>query len=277
VLALSGCGGGGGSAGGEELIAFGTNRGHGPEVYVMRPDGTGVRRVVAGIAPKFSPDGKLIAFSRGPDGVGDLFVVGVDGKNVRRVAKADAAFPLGWVEDEIVYLACGGTSCDLRQGTRTFARNQRLRGQSFRGDSVAHVRNGDVYVNEKRLTTGTGNDYNPVWSPDGEQLVFTSDRDRAGRCLYENCAGFAPEIYVMNSDGSDQTRLTASTAVDVQPAWSPGGKRIVWARSKSENDDYELWVMNADGSCQTRLTDNRWIDWLPSWAGPSETDSALGC
>jgi Tol biopolymer transport system component len=51
----------------------------------------------------------------------------------------------------------------------------------------------------------------------------------------------------------------------------------VWARSHSEDDDYELWLMNADGTCQTQLTDNTWIDWLPSWSGPAGDDEPLTC
>ena len=47
-----------------------------------------------------------------------------------------------------------------------------------------------------------------VWSPDGARIAFVSRRD--GNY----------EIYVMNADGSGQTRLTNNSAWDLHPAWS---------------------------------------------------------
>ena len=41
------------------------------------------------------------------------------------------------------------------------------------------------------------------WSRDGRQVAFVSDRDRHGRCLFHNCTGFAPELYV--ADATDHT------------------------------------------------------------------------
>ncbi|MEZ5380931.1 MAG: S-layer homology domain-containing protein [Microthrixaceae bacterium] len=64
----------------------------------------------------------------------------------------------------------------------------------------------------------------------GTDVVFSSDRD-----------GNA-ELYVMKSDGSDQTRLTNDAATDRYPAWSPDGQSIAWTR------DSDLWVMDANGA-----------------------------
>ena len=61
----------------------------------------------------------------------------------------------------------------------------------------------------KRLTTLAGNDNRPSYSADGRRIVFRSERDGD------------PEIYVMNADGSDQTRLTTSTGTDSRPAPGP--------------------------------------------------------
>src|SRR5574341_1882924 len=74
------------------------------------------------------------------------------------------------------------------------------------------------------------------------KIVFVSERNGN------------PEIYVMNSDGSGQTRLTSNAGVDEYPNWSPDGRKIVYT---SEGiDTGEVFVINADGSGETNLTHN---------------------
>jgi Tol biopolymer transport system component len=72
------------------------------------------------------------------------------------------------------------------------------------------------------------------------------------------------EIYVMNPDGSGQTRLTNQPGSDWQPAWSPDGTKISFVSERDGN--HEIYVMNADGSGQTRLTNNPAYDVSPSWS-----------
>ena len=62
--------------------------------------------------------------------------------------------------------------------------------------------------NQINLTNNPAKDDNPVWSPDGKQIAFNSDRDGN------------QEIYVMNADGSNPTNLTKSRGYDYSPAWS---------------------------------------------------------
>ena len=86
----------------------------------------------------------------------------------------------------------------------------------------------------------------------GYKIAFVSERD--GR----------PQIYVMNEDGSCQTRLTASKNADLEPVWSPDGSRIAF---KSLRDgDWEIYVMNSDGSSQTRLTHSPAIEKNVAWS-----------
>ena len=59
------------------------------------------------------------------------------------------------------------------------------------------------------------------------------------------------EIYVMDANGTHQTRLTFNPAVDGDPAWRPDGKKIAFSSDRDGNR--EIDVMNADGSAQTRL------------------------
>ncbi len=72
------------------------------------------------------------------------------------------------------------------------------------------------------------------------------------------------EIYVMNEDGSAQTRLTFNPASESGPAWSPDGSKIAFVSTRDGNQ--EIYVMNADGSEQTRLTQNVADDFSPAWS-----------
>jgi len=104
---------------------------------------------------------------------------------------------------------------------------------------------------EPKYLADTGYDSYPVFSPDSTQIVFTSARDGNG------------EIYVMNADGSGQTRLTNNPADACRPVWSPDGTRIAFSSDRDGN--WEIYIMNADGSRVTRLTDNPANDGSPAW------------
>ena len=91
-----------------------------------------------------------------------------------------------------------------------------------------------------------------VSQPSGGKIAFASLRD--GNY----------EIYSMNPDGSNQTRLTNNTAFDSYPAISPDGNRIAFASQRDGNT--EIYVMNADGTGQSRLTNNTATDYYPSFS-----------
>ncbi len=76
----------------------------------------------------------------------------------------------------------------------------------------------------------------------------------------------------MNSDGSNQLRLTRDPGVDGQPVWSPNGNRIAFSSRRPSDFDsqpinYEISTVSAqDGSGPvTNLTYNVGADFLPDW------------
>lgn len=102
------------------------------------------------------------------------------------------------------------------------------------------------------LGSTTASDYWPHFSPDGDSIVFTTNRDEDY------------EIYVMNSDGSVQRRLTDSRGIDMHPRWSPDGERIAFTSNRDGN--YEIYVMNRDGSDLIRVTNNPERDDYVCWS-----------
>jgi Tol biopolymer transport system component len=84
------------------------------------------------------------------------------------------------------------------------------------------------------------------------KIAFVSDRDGNW------------EIYVMDADGTNQTRLTTNAAIDSNPSWSPDGTKIAFASYRDGNA--EIYVMDAGGGNQTRLTTDAAYDEDPSWS-----------
>jgi Tol biopolymer transport system component len=104
-----------------------------------------------------------------------------------------------------------------------------------------------------KLTEGCGGmNTGADWSPDGSEIVYVSRRD-ASQSIPPNQRQI--EIYVMNSDGTEQTRLTTHSDDDTSPKWTPDGSKIFFARSKPWSAsgwtaESSLWRMNPDGTAQ---------------------------
>lgn len=107
-----------------------------------------------------------------------------------------------------------------------------------------------------RLTQYAGVDRDPVWSPDGQWIVFASDRDGSGQT----------ELYRMRPDASVIEALTNSQGSSFAPEWSPDGRQIVFVSDRDQ--DADLYVMNADGTNEVLLTrnDDNAEDRDPAWS-----------
>ncbi|HSP54791.1 MAG TPA: hypothetical protein VLS25_04305 [Dehalococcoidia bacterium] len=105
-----------------------------------------------------------------------------------------------------------------------------------------------------QLTT-EGRNFSAVWSPDGTRIAFVSDRD-----------GGNAEIYVMNADGSQETRLTTNPTQDSGPAWSADGSKIVFLRRNEAGNDIALWNVAASGGEAVLLIDSPGADTMPAYS-----------
>jgi Tol biopolymer transport system component len=95
----------------------------------------------------------------------------------------------------------------------------------------------------------------PAWKPDGTKIAFAGNKDAPADhdlSIYD--------IYVINVDGTNMTRLTTEGGFD--PKWSHDGKKIAFTR-KVRPGVFMIFVMNADGTNQTSLTEGVQPSWSP--------------
>lgn len=118
--------------------------------------------------------------------------------------------------------------------------------------------NGEIYLltaeGETNITNNPTEDIECDLSPDGEKIVFASDREETY------------DVWVVNVDGSGLTRLTEDPTGDFSPRWSPDGKRIAFTRAGS------LMVMDSDGSNVRAVTEAK----TEAVAPPCEAGAFLG-
>ena len=96
---------------------------------------------------------------------------------------------------------------------------------------------------EERQLTSQGRNLFPAWSRDGSKILFTSSRTGT------------EELWIMDADGSNQTRLAVGTVgSSFVPDWSHDGTRVAYASVQDGVGHPEVWVMNVDGTEQHRLT-----------------------
>lgn len=134
---------------------------------------------------------------------------------------------------------------------------------NFQGNKVAmtltagHEGNPEIYEMDmgsralKRLTFWRGIDTSPSYSPDGKQMVFSSDR------------GGVPALYVMDTNGGNVKRLTYGEGRYHAPAWSPRGDLIAFV--KQSGGVFHIGVIDPNGQEERLLTDS-YMDDSPTWA-----------
>ena len=293
-----------GSAGqlgtGSARIAFQSDRDGDWDIFVMGSDGASQRAVTADSGqdtnPSWGPPRAAglpprIVFQSDRDGDEEIFSVAVDGTDLRQLTHNDTAdTEPTWAPNgsEIAFVAKSGASSKLAfvrpdgSGERQVdAGNGVARSPAWSPDSarIAFARedggDSDLFVigrdasGLRRLTGGPDVDANPDWARfDGgaavEDLV-TFDRLRPGGDDYE--------VAAVPVDGGAVRLLSASEALDVEPAWSPDGDRIAFASDRDGN--LEIYAMGGDGSAQTRLTVASRNDTEPAYERPSTAPPPL--
>jgi len=214
-------------------------------IYTINPDGTGQQPIFSGGGANQSPswklDGTKIAFARRANGdpTFSIYTINPDGSGLQKIS-TDPSNDIQptWSPDgtRIAFVNSTGSTPEIA------------------------VMNADG-SNRVNLTSNSAIEQNPAWSPDGTRIAFVSTRDFPGS-VGDASLGF--EIYVMNADGSNQTRLTNNNFRDSDPSWSPDSNKITFETTRDGN--FEIYSMNSSGTNQVNLTNNASSDFDPVWS-----------
>lgn len=130
-------------------------------------------------------------------------------------------------------------------------------------------KNKDIFImnsdgtNIISLTNDVNFEDAPSFSPDGNKIIFTKDIiTNTDETAYSSSNG---EIFIMNIDGSNITRLTNREGFDGGAQFSPDGSKIAFY-GKTEKGNYEIFLMNPDGTNIENLTNDELEDYSPSWS-----------
>jgi len=155
-----------------------------------------------------------------------------------------------------VLVACGG---EQRDGAGRCPDDTPLGGATAAGKLAFSGGDGIFLINADGCGLTSINDWgwDPIWSPDGEQIAFQSCEGDLGS---STC-----DIYLINADGSGLTNLSDYSGQEgYGVTWSPDARRLAF---RSDRDgDYEIYVVNADGSGLAKLTNNHADDFAPAWS-----------
>jgi len=201
----------------------------------------------------------------------DLYIMDYDGENSKRLTQHRAlvlspncsrdgsklVFNSDKVWDQDLYVINLYPRFSEKRITKPYKLDQSGEWSPSGGNIVFSI-DGDIAVISengsglRRLTRGKAIDVSPTWSPDGSKIAFVSDRSGS------------PNIYVMNSDGSNVRRLTSS-GYNTDPSWSPNSRLNKIAFVKVEKGGVNIFTVDPNGSNEQRLTWSSGRNENPSW------------
>ena len=206
------------------------------EIYISDYDGANQRRVTVGktlnIAPRWSPDGRSIAYTSYRRGGANIFISNIFQGTLDEVTKGDKVGE-NWLP------ACSP------DGTRVAFSSTRD------GNPEIYVANRDG-SNVRRITNHPSIDITPTWSPTGTQIAFTSDRSGT------------PQIYVVGSDGLNVSKRSSDGYCD-RPTWSPAPYNEI-AYSSRSGPGFDIRVIDLATGQSTALTNGEGTNESPAYS-----------
>ena len=236
--------------------------------------------------PKWSPDGKWLAYFGGegeesglkvaqPDGSGATFLTKTSGSNSPLPGQGE---DVAWSPDgkRIAFVSAtpgpetAEASGDPMVITRYLYKPTAGEGGTrFNDNRRLHLFVVEIATREVRqLTQGAYDEHSIDWSPDGKELLFVSNREP------NSDEFFNYDVFALDVSSGAIRRLTATECNEYAPRWSPDGKHIAYSATKrgltdreTTMEDTHVWVMNSDGSDRREIgaiIDNR--QGHPEWS-----------
>jgi len=203
--------------------------------------------------PYWSPDGSKIVFqSNRLDDNSEVYIMDSDARHIVRLTNSEGF-------DEAPIWSPDGNSILF-----TTDRD---------GDHEIYIMdvNGE---NQRNLTNHPAYDGHPNFSPDGQKIIFNSSRIMSPNHSVDSSFTRTSniELYEMNLDGSNVTRVTNYPSWDTYPDISPDGTKIAFRRRTVSNimgkdiGNSEVFIANRDGSEAYNITNHPEHDGWPSWS-----------
>lgn len=240
--------------------------------------------------PEWSPDGRSIAYEGRPGDKAGLIIANADGSNARLLSPIQGTnnpLPstgksITWSPDgkRIAFVnAVPGPETQDATGdpiviTRYLYKPDDSEGFTrFNDNRRLHIFVVDVASGQVRqLTTGDHYEHSIDWSPNGDEIVFISNREP------NEDQFFNYDIFTLNVSDGSMRRLTSTESAEYRPRWSPDGKTIAFQATKrgltdleTTMEDTHVWLINADGSDRREIStmiDNR--QGAPAWSADSK-------
>lgn len=228
-------------------LAFASDRSGNFEIYVREMATGQVMQLTAnGHAdrqPAWSPDGTRLVYVSNAAGDDDLYVMNADGSNVIQLTT-------GTAHDR--------TPVWSRDGLQVVFARETPDGSSLMAFDATCMDEPGACERSLRTLTSGGYDREPVYSPDGQMLAFST----------ASFPGLPSAVGLVPIAGGEVSALEGTGASDSAPAWSPDG---VWlAFSSNRFGDADLWMMAPDGGGVAQLTRDTAVDVQPWWSPGGE-------
>lgn len=206
-----------------KMIAFVAKAGKNDAIHIKKVENGGYDKIIipdmdAVYTPDWSSDGKKILFCGIKNGKLDLFTIDIETETYVRLTNDffDEANPR-WSPD--------GTKVVFSSDRLTLPYEHTI--AEMTGNYDIFIMNADG-TNVQRITTSQFNDMGPSWSPDSENIVFTSDRNGIVNLYYVN---------LKDMTVSPLTNLLTGASL---PSWSPDGRKIAFTSFKEGGWDIFL-------------------------------------
>jgi dipeptidyl aminopeptidase/acylaminoacyl peptidase len=256
----------------------------------IRETGTGRDIEIAGPSssnPVWSADGRMLAYTGTAGGKRGLIVASADGSGAKFVAELDSTnAPLphtgatyAWSPDgkQIAFVSArpgpetAEASGDPVVITRYLYKPDFAEGNTrFNDNKRLHIFVADLATGAiRQLTDGVLYEHFIDWSPNGEEILFVSNREP------DSDQFFNYDVFALRVRDASIRRITATESAEYTPQWSPDGRRILFLGTRrgltdleTTMEDTHVWVMDSDGGNRRELgaaVDNRQLDagWSP--------------